>query len=364
MAYKKKQQKNRSFIPYNLLKIRFGHSAIISVSSGFLSDKTINNFYIIIRKIFKNFKSISKFWIYLNVNYIITKKPLNVRMGKGKGSRKGLLSLVKSGNSILELKYCRLGLFLKIFKYISIRCSFNVKFFFSRYKSISRFGLFVQNYNFKIKTIKKIKNKYYIYKRMDYVLDYYEKSINMKRYKHLRYFLNKFYTSGFYFKFQKFFYAYFYFFYNLYTYTNLNIKFFLFYRKLLSFFKRKNIRRKRRENSKITNARDETDFNFKNLKRLISLFLKKKDLINTKFNFLFKNLKKKKTELKLQVYNFIKYYKRRIRGIFRYRKEILKENYIINLKKKKKKRIGVKIRMRKIKHFYFYNFIEYERLFE
>ena len=61
LAYKRKQQKNRSFIPYNPLKIRFGHSAIISVSSGFLSDKTIKNFYIIIKKIFKNFKSISKF---------------------------------------------------------------------------------------------------------------------------------------------------------------------------------------------------------------------------------------------------------------------------------------------------------------
>lgn len=235
LAYKRKQQKNRSFISYNLSKIKFGHSAIVSISSGFLSDKTIKNFYILMKKTFKNFKSISKFWIYLNTKYIITKKPLNVRMGKGKGSRKGLLSLVKSGNSILELKYCRLGLFLKIYKYISVRCSFIVKFLFSRYKSISRLGLFVQNYNFKIKSFKKLKNKNYISNRMDNILSYYEKSINMKRYKHLNFFYNKYYNYGFNYRYQKNFYEDFYFFCDLSIYMDLKIKYYLFYKKLLFF---------------------------------------------------------------------------------------------------------------------------------
>jgi hypothetical protein len=61
LAYKKKQQKNRSFISFKNFKLRFGNSAILALSSGFLSFKTIKNFYIIFKKVFKSSKSITKF---------------------------------------------------------------------------------------------------------------------------------------------------------------------------------------------------------------------------------------------------------------------------------------------------------------
>ena len=306
-------------------------------------------------------------------------------MGKGKGSRKGLLSLVRSGNSILELKYCRLGLFLKIYKYISVRCSFNVKFIFSRYKSISRKNIFVQNYNFKMKDVKKIKNRSYISDRMDYVLEYYEKSINMKRYKHLRHFFNKFYKSGFYYKFQKFFYDYFYFFSDLNVYINLNVKHFLFYRKLLSFFKKKDSRLLINEDRLVDIIIQNTDFNFKNVEGLVSIFLKKKKLINSKYNFTLnmitkylsikrlklKNLKIKRLKLKnfndhltKSISNFIKSYKKKSRNLILNKKKILKKNYIIKSYFSKIKKKKLIIKPKTVNSFYFYNFIEYDRLME
>ncbi len=195
LAYKKKQQKNRSFINFKDFKLRFGNSAIIALSSGFLSFKTIRNFYIIFKKVFKFSRSITKFWIYLNVYYIITKKPLNVRMGKGKGSRKGRLSLVKSGNSLVELKYCRFGLFYKLYRYVSIRCSFNTNYFFLRSKGTSRFNISMNNYCIKLRNLKKLKNRLYVTNRIDEILDIYGKSSDLKRYKKVFTFFNRYYNK-------------------------------------------------------------------------------------------------------------------------------------------------------------------------
>lgn len=138
LFYKRKQQKNRSFIRFNdKFKLKFGNHGVLAVSSGFLGYAMLSSFLIRFKKIFKIIKSITKFWFYLFSFYIISKKPLNVRMGKGKGSRKGLVSLVKSGNSIIELKHIRLNLLKYICNYISVRTSFKVKYIHSFTKSIS-----------------------------------------------------------------------------------------------------------------------------------------------------------------------------------------------------------------------------------
>ena len=107
-------------------------------------------------------------------------------MGKGKGSRKGIVSLVKSGNSIVELRYCRLGLILKLYKYISVRCSFKVHFLFSIFKNISRMGLTVLNYNIKLNPNSRIKSKRYIDNRLLDIYTQYSKSSDVKRYGFLK----------------------------------------------------------------------------------------------------------------------------------------------------------------------------------
>jgi hypothetical protein len=62
LFYKKKQQKNRSFIKFNeKFKLKFGHIGVLAVSSGFMSFRMISNFIVRFKKMFKLSKSITKF---------------------------------------------------------------------------------------------------------------------------------------------------------------------------------------------------------------------------------------------------------------------------------------------------------------
>jgi len=46
----------------------------------------------------------------LHACHLVTRKALNVRMGKGKGSRIGINARVNAGNIILKIKRARVGL--------------------------------------------------------------------------------------------------------------------------------------------------------------------------------------------------------------------------------------------------------------
>lgn len=176
LAYKQTIQKGRSFIKFNYWNFKFGNCGVVAASSGFLCNRVLQSFVVRFRNIFKPFRSITKFWFYLSSSYVVTKKALNVRMGKGKGSRKGTLALMKSGNSILELNYCRLGLLLKLYKYISVRCSFKTNYVFRKTFSSMRFNMYLNSFNIKIKSYRKIKSKRYIKSRLNEVLGIYKKS--------------------------------------------------------------------------------------------------------------------------------------------------------------------------------------------
>ena len=112
-------------------------------------------------------------------------------MGTGKGSRKGLLALVKSGNSVLELKNCRGGLLLKASKYLGVRCTFNTQAISAIYGSISKRGLAVHNYNIKYKKLKRIPLNY-VKDRMDEIYITYSSSSNIKRLKKVFQYLNNY----------------------------------------------------------------------------------------------------------------------------------------------------------------------------
>lgn len=170
-----KRQKCRSFVKFKYPTLRFGNVSVFALSSGFLNFRMVSNFYIRFKKIFKFFKSITKFWYNLYCSYIITKKALNVRMGKGKGSRKGRVCYVKSGAPIIEMTYCRLGLLLYLYKYIRVRCSFKIFYMQNRFKLISTRNSIIRNslINKKKKHIK-VKKKRFIKDRINNVIDTYK----------------------------------------------------------------------------------------------------------------------------------------------------------------------------------------------
>ncbi|AFP83632.1 50S ribosomal protein L16 [Candidatus Carsonella ruddii] len=78
----------------------YGNYGLKSLSNGFLNFNQIESARkSIVRHLGKN----SKFWIRILTDKVITKKPLEVRMGKGKGSVFDWVSVIKPGLIIFEV---------------------------------------------------------------------------------------------------------------------------------------------------------------------------------------------------------------------------------------------------------------------
>ncbi len=88
-------------------KIRFGDSALQSKSTGSLSFSQIEAGRKALRRVLKK----SGFmWVRVFPVNPLTKKPLSVRMGKGKGPVNTWVSIVKEGQIVYELKNVPFGL--------------------------------------------------------------------------------------------------------------------------------------------------------------------------------------------------------------------------------------------------------------
>jgi len=83
----KKQQKKISFKkvkkPFGIDKLKFGSVGLKSVSVGRLTSKQIESIYQLLKK---RLKRVGQVFITIFPNSSITKKPIEVRMGKGKGN--------------------------------------------------------------------------------------------------------------------------------------------------------------------------------------------------------------------------------------------------------------------------------------
>jgi large subunit ribosomal protein L16 len=83
----KKEQKKISFKkverPFEINKLQFGSVGLKSVSVGRLTSKQIDSISQLLKK---KLKRIGQIFITISPNTPITKKPIEVRMGKGKGN--------------------------------------------------------------------------------------------------------------------------------------------------------------------------------------------------------------------------------------------------------------------------------------
>jgi|LauGreSuBDMM15SN_2_FD.fasta_scaffold321023_2 large subunit ribosomal protein L16 len=117
-----KEQKGKTFNRvanlYSLKRLSIGSYALIASESGRLTGKQINCFYQVINKSIKKF---GRVLIPVSVQTPITKKPLEVRMGKGKGSIDHWVAKIKTGTVLCEIvssssSLSRLSLIKAMFK--------------------------------------------------------------------------------------------------------------------------------------------------------------------------------------------------------------------------------------------------------
>lgn len=83
------------------LFVQNGFFGLRALESGYVRLSELKAINILFRKTFKKF---GKIWYYINPNLLLTKKPLESRMGKGKGSSVEYVAVIQRGHIILEVR--------------------------------------------------------------------------------------------------------------------------------------------------------------------------------------------------------------------------------------------------------------------
>ena len=124
----KKMQKGKAFNKIDNIitfkNIKFDTIKLIAISHGRLYSKQINSIFFIMNK---TIKKLGKVKLNLFPHNPITKKPNEVRMGKGKGNVNSWSFNLKSGFSICEIHSSNLVLAIKSLKMAQIRLPIKTK---------------------------------------------------------------------------------------------------------------------------------------------------------------------------------------------------------------------------------------------
>ena len=125
VKHRKVQRGSNSGLATKNNKIDFGDYGLQAVTRGYISNNQIEAARVAINR---HLKRRGKVWIRLFPYKPITKKPLEVRMGKGKGNVEGWVAPVKPGRVLFEISGCndtvaREALALAANK-LSVRCKF------------------------------------------------------------------------------------------------------------------------------------------------------------------------------------------------------------------------------------------------
>ena len=98
--YKKIRKGVLKKLEYKMNSLSFGTIGLKAVESGIISYKQIESARQVIKR---RLNRKGKIWIRIFPNYPITRKPIEVRMGKGKGQVSYWASKVIGGNILFEI---------------------------------------------------------------------------------------------------------------------------------------------------------------------------------------------------------------------------------------------------------------------
>ncbi len=99
--WRKQHRGRRKGVAYRGSRINFGDFALQAVSGGWVTSRQIEAARIAISH---HIKRGGRVWIRIFPDKSITKKPLETRMGKGKGSPEAWVAVVKPGRVMYEIR--------------------------------------------------------------------------------------------------------------------------------------------------------------------------------------------------------------------------------------------------------------------
>ena len=124
--YKKLRKGKLARLDFKKNKLKFGCIGLKTLESGFITARQIESAR---QTINKKIKKKGKLWLRIFPDYPITKKPTEVRMGKGKGSVSHWSARVKSGTVIFELHGISIKIASSALKKGSSKLSLKTKIF-------------------------------------------------------------------------------------------------------------------------------------------------------------------------------------------------------------------------------------------
>jgi large subunit ribosomal protein L16 len=101
MKFRKQQKGRRRGMAYRGSKITFGDFALQSLGAGWITNRQIESARIAISH---HIKRGGRTWIRIFPDKPISKKPLETRMGKGKGAPESWVAVVKPGRVLYEIR--------------------------------------------------------------------------------------------------------------------------------------------------------------------------------------------------------------------------------------------------------------------
>jgi len=109
--------------------LQFGTLGVKALESAFLSNFLIEKLHLFLKR---KFKKRGKVWFRVVPHVGVTKKPLEVRMGKGKGPHNSWVYHVKKAQIIMELHTLDFFLLKRIKKALQMKLPLKIKFIKNR----------------------------------------------------------------------------------------------------------------------------------------------------------------------------------------------------------------------------------------
>lgn len=101
MKWRKRQKGRNRGVARRGCNLSFGDYGIMAMSNGFVTSRQIEAARVAISR---HMKRGGKMWLRIFPDKPITKKPAEVRMGKGKGATEGWVAPVKRGRMLFEVE--------------------------------------------------------------------------------------------------------------------------------------------------------------------------------------------------------------------------------------------------------------------
>lgn len=104
MKWRKKQKGRNRGVARRGCNLSFGDFGMMAMSNGFITSRQIEAARVAISR---HMKRGGKMWLRIFPDKPITKKPAEVRMGKGKGATEAWVAPIKRGRMIFEVEGVR-----------------------------------------------------------------------------------------------------------------------------------------------------------------------------------------------------------------------------------------------------------------